>query len=129
MKYNTFDNYHMTATYQPFELETREADGLDYRVYTKGSDIKCKIIVNNLGVPTIFTKEALQPFALVINLRDVAGKPFMVDQAFTVRRPEPVFDPGGYIYAYAHSLNLPLASVFTDPVNPPPQWDYVDQQG
>lgn len=128
MKYNTFENYHMTATYRPFELEERvENSGEYYRRYLDEQEVKCKIIVSPVGTPTLYSKTELQPFSLVYNLRDVAGVQFLWEAVYVVRGVKPVFDPMGGIFSYAHPLATATPEITEAPVNPRPNYKDLDQ--
>lgn len=128
MKYNTLTRYDMRAKYREWKVQVRQGEEFkDYNHDDPSLDLPCRIVVNGVGSLTLFCDRQLQAHALVYDLLDASGVPFMQEMYYAVRESRPVFDPMGNINGYLHPL-VTMSSVIADtPLSPRP--DYGFDQG
>lgn len=131
MKYNTFhnNNYPHTVTllqWEPYE----ELDGLEYRRYDDGIDLKCRLGLNTVGSIVMFTPQMMPFLGLIRDFRDGStsnvGVPFLEDTLYAVIKTSPLINPVGVVYGYQSQLSVPTAEQLGAPINPRPD-SWLDQ--
>lgn len=125
MKWNTLITYSQSARYRPWEPEDR--NGVLFRNYLEGERIKCGISLTAVGTLQLTTDQQLQTFAAIQSIEDAAGNRVLDDTWYTVQKVTPIFDAGGYITSYRHTLAVLAPELIALPIDPPAEYPDLDQ--
>lgn len=126
MRTNSLISYQMESTVHHWEVEQRE-DSRYYRDYDEGRAVPCTISLSPIGTLMLTAGEQFQSFAIISELRDSQGTPFMDEVWYSVQRVQPVFDAMGTLSSYRHTLAPLAAELIDEPINPPRSYPQFDQ--
>lgn len=127
MKTNALTAYHMEATVHHWEAEQSEQDSRYYRIYDAGRNVPCTVSLSPIGTLMLAAGEQFQSFAIVSEMRDANGTPFMDEVWYSVQRVQPIFDAMGALSSYRHTLAPLAAELIDEPINPPRSYPQFDQ--
>lgn len=129
MKFNTMINYPMTVQYRSWVPRFDKTLSLTFRQYSKDPEtIRCILQVSPIGNITLYSKEKLQMFCILQDIKDAGGEGVMEEEWYTVTKVTPVFDGGGYLTSYKHNIAYMAPEFVEQPIEPLIIYPDIDQQ-
>ena len=129
MKMNTLVNYPMSVEYRSWEPYHDKTLSLTFRNYsTTPETINCILQVSPIGAITLYSREKLQLFCIIKDIKDAGGEVVMEDEWYTVTKVTPVFDGGGYLTSYKHNIAYMAPEFVEQPIEPLVFYPDIDQQ-